>query len=967
MGNKLSTQPSGNNGAEITESTVEEEKPLGTGPLGFLHPARMHREMRRSITKLDHAAKKQVPTLAFPSEPTPRMSSKVVCVDIITLALIVAVVYVGIVQARDIENMYGVSSAISNAVVDTSMTTKSLLTGDLNANYKLTFNDIQNTGDLTSYLFSAFVPQMFLDESASAEERASRRVFGDSVPASPIRFGASKVRNNTCDSIEVGMASDYVVSDGSGEYRPCWGSYSADNKLRDTFAGKYPYLEDGICSNPQLATHFLGFIDNYGCGRNAKDVYFNSTRQEVWTVLQELLDDNFLSPLDTRLFSIEFYIFTPATEVFARMSQMVEISSGGGFFSTFTVQFIRTQFSATFVRLFVSYGIIFVLLFVRLVWSFVHLDFDEFVRNISVDVFMAGTVVVLVILTGLEIGSDSLERTVFQIAQGNFSDTMVFHQSLSNSIDRFVVETWVIAFLVGMVVLKVLTLCRVSMRLYIFVLTFRSAFFKLMAILVLFVIGITGFAIAGVALFGSSVREFRTMGYAFNTLFQILLGSTDVYAKLRNVSIVASIFYFWAYIVVLLIVLLNLVVAVLIDSFENIAEVNRVPSIAEVCKRYARGLKFAAYFTIYGNSREFVFATLPRPTRFEIEIQMRLAPRFREQHQVTYPLVPASMPNRINKELKEALELEWWGMAQFKRFALSHHGLWREYHRQHADYNRALASATWKGDKDTLCSLLPNGCEWHLSEWRKGGTTKETVRNALGYFCRLLLRTFVLAPVYFLKTLWHRGKHKTHKRSAKFGQKDVSANVAEGNEAVEAELAKLLATTSKALQVRLDLMWAEICEEAELNVVVRGENEELKLYSTLKFVLSEKLPQLLARATDRARYDLRETLDPSDGELSATLNKAPFTFEEEWQNTKQRANVINHVREAYHRANDVASSPIFATVKKSGPPPPPPPPRSLLGDTWTDTWWQTTLASMLPTLSAEGTPVESDEEDEEEG
>eukprot|EP00656_Telonema_subtile_P006341 TRINITY_DN12917_c0_g1_i1.p1 TRINITY_DN12917_c0_g1~~TRINITY_DN12917_c0_g1_i1.p1 ORF type:complete len:475 (+),score=49.20 TRINITY_DN12917_c0_g1_i1:464-1888(+) len=474
-----------------------------------------------------------------------------------------------------------------------------------------------------------------------------------------------------------------------------------------------------------------------------------------------MFDDGFISPLDTRLFSIEFYTYSPATEVFARMTMMVEISSGGGFFSTFTIQFIRTQFIATTIQLFISFALILILIAVRVGYSFYNLRFMEFIRNIYVDILMALTVVVLAGLTGTEGTSNELEQSIYELAKGNITSTFQFHQDLADATDTFIVRTWIIAFLVALVVIKVLTLCRMSMRLYIFVLTFRAAFYKLIAILILFVIAIAGFAIVGVIMFGPAVREFRSMGYAFNTLFQILLEDTDVYGEIRNVSIVASIIFFWAFIVTNLIVLLNLVVAVLIDSFENTAEANRGLTIKELFGQYGRRIRLTAYYVLYGDGREFLATSVPQPTRMEIMLEKRL------KHGDTLPKKDSrnrfSMMDEIQtehtiSEQQKILEDEdeaWWTFKDFTKFVMRRNGLWKEFHHQHTIYHKELSSATWHGYDDIIKELLPskshreNNWGWYISTTTHDDQSSilEKLRSCVYYAIQVIVRKLSLIHI----------------------------------------------------------------------------------------------------------------------------------------------------------------------------------------------------------------------------
>ena len=118
-----------------------------------------------------------------------------------------------------------------------------------------------------------------------------------------------------------------------------------------------------------------------------------------------------------------------------------------------------------------------------------------------------------------------------------------------------------------------------------------------------------GYAIMGHLLFGSQIEAFNTMTKSLQTNFEMLLGEVTVSNQMLNLqgpSIeFASVMYFWSYQILVFMILLNFLLAIIVDAFsevkatlsneksmyEEIAHIFREKYIAVGARLWAKGSK----------------------------------------------------------------------------------------------------------------------------------------------------------------------------------------------------------------------------------------------------------------------------------------------------------------------------------------------------------------------------------------
>ena len=89
---------------------------------------------------------------------------------------------------------------------------------------------------------------------------------------------------------------------------------------------------------------------------------------------------------------------------------------------------------------------------------------------------------------------------------------------------------------------------------------------------VAFVVLMLGFAIGGWVIFGAQIDDYSTIGDALIANSNILLMGNVDWDSMRQVSPTLALLYCWSFIAMLMLVMLNILLAILIDSYENCKE-----------------------------------------------------------------------------------------------------------------------------------------------------------------------------------------------------------------------------------------------------------------------------------------------------------------------------------------------------------------------------------------------------------
>ncbi|KAL4172891.1 hypothetical protein KRP22_008051 [Phytophthora ramorum] len=118
--------------------------------------------------------------------------------------------------------------------------------------------------------------------------------------------------------------------------------------------------------------------------------------------------------------------------------------------------------------------------------------------------------------------------------------------------------------------MRILKRFRFHPRLSILTRTVASALHQFGAFFVVFIVIFVTFAVSGTILFGDRVEEFSSLQIAMETCINMLFGNFD-YGSIQGLYSPVCMFYYWGYMIVVSLVLLNMMLAIVLDAYAEVS------------------------------------------------------------------------------------------------------------------------------------------------------------------------------------------------------------------------------------------------------------------------------------------------------------------------------------------------------------------------------------------------------------
>ncbi|KAE9362227.1 hypothetical protein PF008_g309 [Phytophthora fragariae] len=122
-------------------------------------------------------------------------------------------------------------------------------------------------------------------------------------------------------------------------------------------------------------------------------------------------------------------------------------------------------------------------------------------------------------------------------------------------------------FLLG---LRILKRFRFHPRLSILTRTVANALHQFGAFFVVFIVIFVTFAVSGTILFGDRVEEFSSLQIAMESCINMLFGNFD-YSTIQGLYSPVCMFFYWGYMIVVSLVLLNMMLAIVLDAYAEVS------------------------------------------------------------------------------------------------------------------------------------------------------------------------------------------------------------------------------------------------------------------------------------------------------------------------------------------------------------------------------------------------------------
>jgi hypothetical protein len=499
-----------------------------------------------------------------------------------------------------VEEEYFSTSCMQGLLTDAGVPPQSPVDGGGFSLYKWGFFSMgQEMPDIYNFIDGIVVPVLFNNASSSSPAVVVRsdttgrlqRVFrGDLVPIGALRLRTKHVRRGTCQ----GLAAAYGAG---GEKDLCYAhGVSEDTENRDVLQYRDPVSasKDGNPFQYSYAgceasfAEFFGLIQSYSCGGFIVDVPFNLSYGAAQNVTKTLRSDRFCYAPSLRLFSLEFFAFHLSTKSYVFVNLVAELASTGGFLQqSLSTPFVSARSQAHWIGLAVT-TLLFVLFFLsrfirdwrrdfrqtRSVINFL-LDLWNFLDIVNYLVFFAFCVFYFMWWDV----SKSFEQQHPDL--GNFQGE--FPAKLVDIKNTFVLTRKINAFNFLLIFLKFLKFLRLNDRVNILTRTLKSAARSILTIIATFSIVVLAYALAANTFYGGDLFSFRNVNNSWASLFRLLIGDFD-YDAMRAVNQDVTFVFFWSFVILGLFIFLNMLIAVIMDSFSE--EQKTTESLAAAFQRW---------------------------------------------------------------------------------------------------------------------------------------------------------------------------------------------------------------------------------------------------------------------------------------------------------------------------------------------------------------------------------------------
>ncbi|XP_035694654.1 polycystic kidney disease protein 1-like 2 [Branchiostoma floridae] len=344
------------------------------------------------------------------------------------------------------------------------------------------------------------------------------------------------------------------------------------------------HLPSGYPSLPiyGVTTHYWG--DGFG-------LHLGKSADEMRSILADLKANRWVDQR-TRVIFLEAILHNGNVDLFTSLTVVFEFSETAGVFSRHHVQTFRLhQRPGTIGYIYIVLEIIYIIILLYTLWGeakkaratgWAYLKGPWNIVEIF-NFFLAFTVIGLY---GFKIYNSS--RALAAIKEGK-DEVHHFRSAMNISL----VYGWFLAFLAFVNMMKLLHLLRFNPFIAKLMSVFRGMAWEFSSFSAYLFLCMSAFCIFGYLKFGLVVTEYSTISKSFSTLFQMSLG-IFYYGQLREAAPILGPIYFFAFICIIFLVLMNIAVAIINSALPDVR--NHV--MPEQDRYFIQGLweRFTAFF-----------------------------------------------------------------------------------------------------------------------------------------------------------------------------------------------------------------------------------------------------------------------------------------------------------------------------------------------------------------------------------
>lgn len=490
-------------------------------------------------------------------------------------------------------------------------------TRNIGPHFSKTFDGLDNPDDWHRWFEGVVIPVFF-----NSLDPATRAAKGSPLGMN-LNVGAMRVRQHRVKDSSCSVNDDLYPVNYS---RNCWDEFStSSDKLRTE---PIPYNSNGSltfkytdgCRYTGQAV--AGQWRRYPCGGFIVDFPMNMTFAEALAQAIMLRTEGFVDHRSTRFIVIEFFTYNPALDMFASGRMFHEVTASGGWIPTARFKSFTAWNNTKFpdgILAFEFLFFIFVLFYtIRLIVRWVRsarktgkpfrfiFTFWNFLEFCNLCLFFVS----------FALHWEWWRRSVKELDVKLPDADLEYPETLNYLMELYYQELYVLAINTVLTYMIIMKYFEMNQRLNILTRTLEASAQSVVGVLVIFLLIVTSYALAGMVLYGHAVADYRNMSSAFATLFLTLMGSFD-YDVLRTENRGWTFMYFWTFIVLALFIMLNFITAVIGQGFEEEHAKTKVVPLEAQLRRLAFSMR---RFSLKERCNQFVAAVVLRTRRLPDDV-----------------------------------------------------------------------------------------------------------------------------------------------------------------------------------------------------------------------------------------------------------------------------------------------------------------------------------------------------------
>jgi hypothetical protein len=500
---------------------------------------------------------------------------------------------------RDVEQSYFSVASVKDTLVYKDVTGEvfdpSAASDAIGPKWKKQLKDVANTGDFHEWLEGVVIYNLW-DRKNPNRSRSFAPTTGQNIAVGSLRIRQHKVHDKSC------TVNQYFYSDSTA--RTCYGRLSDKNSLdKKVFGTGINFTYTDGCK--YSGTAVVGEIERYPCGGFIQDIPFTVSFNDAMAFATNLRQGGFVNDNSVRFLIVEFYTYNPALDVFTANRIFMEITAGGGWlpstkfrnFAVYTWSPGRVAYDFYFLAFVLYYWLKFFSEWKSSLYNKSSSEVETCCQVFSVGKcfkflfslwpfleFVNLSSFLVVFIARWVWWQSSLEEDWALPFPDNYPESLDYVQNMFQIQVYFNSLNCVITFL------KLLKFVRLNDRLNILTRTLEACTQNILGVLILFVLVIFAYSITGSTLFGGGLSDFRNIGTSFSTCMRIVIGNFDYPAmKAENRSV--AFIYFWTFVVLANFVLLNFIIAVISEGFQQESEKTKAVPIDFVLARFAHSVR----------------------------------------------------------------------------------------------------------------------------------------------------------------------------------------------------------------------------------------------------------------------------------------------------------------------------------------------------------------------------------------